>query len=155
MAPALAAAGLWSTPQGAEPPGPGRAVQLLFPSSARAPDLVRRAGRYLDGALFATFSGSETSLGGAAFQERFRAEYGTEPSYLAAFGHDAVVLVAGAIRSGAKDRDAIREWIAGATRAESEALQLAAPFDGFDENGEPVALPWILQVRGNQYEVFR
>ncbi len=155
VAPALAAAGIWSTPQGAEPPGPGRAVQLLFPSSGRAPDLIRRAGRYLEGALFATFSGSETSLGGAAFAEKFRAEYSAEPSYLSAFGHDAVVLVAGAIRSGAVDRNAIREWIGSATRAETEALQLATPFDGFDESGEPVALPWILQVRGDRYEVFR
>ncbi|MCP4604058.1 MAG: ABC transporter substrate-binding protein [Proteobacteria bacterium] len=155
LAPALAAAGLWSTGEGEEPAGPGRAVQLLVPSIGRAPDLIRRAGRYLEGALFTSFLEGEASLGGAGFVEEFYVEYKTKPSYLAGFGHDAVVLVAGAIRSGARNREGIRRWLSESDKVDPNTLPLATPFTGFSDSGGPRALPWVVQLTENQFKVLR
>jgi branched-chain amino acid transport system substrate-binding protein len=152
LAPALAAAGLWSVSTGSEPGGPGRGVQLLVPSAGLSPDLVRRAGRYLEGALFVTFLNESSSPGSSRFSERFRDEYKAEPSYLSGFGHDAAVLIAGAIRSGARDREAIRSWLLGDSLKASGSLPLATPFKGFSKNGEPLAPPWIVQLIDGRFE---
>jgi ABC-type branched-subunit amino acid transport system substrate-binding protein/predicted negative regulator of RcsB-dependent stress response len=155
LAPALAAAGLWSSPPNAEPKGPGRAIQLLFSSAGLDADLVRRAGRYLDGALFATFLNEQSSLGSSRFIERFRDEYKTEPSYLSGFGHDAAVLLAAAIRFGAKDRHGIRAWLHNNARKEAKSLPLAVPFAGFTKSGEPLAGPWLLRLDGDRFEALQ
>ncbi len=149
IAPALAAAGLWSTLTGYEPAGPGRAVQLLVPSTGFAPDLVRRAGRYLDGALFTSFFFKDASASAAKFAQLFVSEYGTEPNYIAGFGYDATVLVASAIASGASSREEIRRWLARSGKVAS--LPLTTPFGGFSDNGEPLALPLVLQLREGQF----
>jgi ABC-type branched-subunit amino acid transport system substrate-binding protein len=149
IAPALAAAGLWCTPTGFAPPGPGRAIQLLVPSTGFAPDLVRRAGRYLDGALFTSFFFKDASPSANKFAQLFVSEYGTEPNYIAGFGYDATVLVASAIASGASSREEIRQWLTRSGNATS--LPLTTPFDGFSDNGEPRALPLVLQLREGQF----
>ncbi len=149
IAPALAAAGLWSTPNDSEPAGPGRAIQVLLPSTGLSSDLVRRAGRYLDGALLTSFFFKDTSASAAEFTELFVSQYGREPNYLAGFGYDAAVLVASAIASGASDRDAIRQWLT--ESGESRALPLTTPFEGFTDNGEPLALPFVLQLTEGQF----
>ncbi len=155
IAPALAAAGLWSVPAGEEPSATGRAIQLLMPSTGYAPDLLRRAGRYLDGALFVRFLDPEASHGGADFIERYRSEYMAQPSYLAGFGHDATILVAAAIRSGATTREGIRQWFVESANTNLDAIPFATPFAGFSADGEPLARPWILRVNGNRLEVLR
>ncbi|MCP4677011.1 MAG: ABC transporter substrate-binding protein [Deltaproteobacteria bacterium] len=155
IAPALAAAGLWSVPAGEEPTATGRAVQLLMPSTGYAPDLLRRAGRYLDGALFVSFLDAEASHGGAGFIEKYRSKYMAAPSYLAGFGHDATILVAAAIRSGATTREGIRQWLVESANTNLGAIPFAAPFGGFDAEGEPLAHPWILRVNGERLEVLR
>jgi branched-chain amino acid transport system substrate-binding protein len=149
IAPALAAAGLWSTLTGYEANGPGRAVQLLIPSTGFAPDLVRRAGRYLDGALFTSFFFKDASPSATKFAQLFVSEYGTEPNYIAGFGYDATVLVASAIASGASNREEIRQWLTRSGNAAS--LPLTTPFGGFSDNGEPLALPLVLQLREGQF----
>jgi ABC-type branched-subunit amino acid transport system substrate-binding protein len=149
IAPALAAAGLWSAPTGGEPAGPGRAIQILLPSTGLSPDLVRRAGRYLDGALFTSFFFKDTSASAAKFTQLFVSKYGTEPNYLAGFGYDATVLVASAIASGASNREEIRRWLT--ESGKSRALPLTTPFNGFSNNGEPLALPFVLQLKEGKF----
>ncbi|MDJ0765012.1 MAG: ABC transporter substrate-binding protein [Myxococcota bacterium] len=151
LAPAIAAAGIWPTAPETEPTGPGRPVQLLIPSTGFSPELIRREGRYLQGAMFATFLSAEASAGSADFINRFRLAYGGDPSYLAGFGHDAVVLIASAIRDGAGDQEAIRDWLANTKGTNLSTLPLATPFAGFSKEGEPLALPWILKLQESQF----
>lgn len=155
VAPSLASAGLWSTPIGMEPDGPGRGIQLLIPSAGLSKDLPRRAGRYLNGALFTSYLNRESSPGAADFIDRFELEHGVEPSFLSGFGHDAVVLVAGAIRFGAPDREGIGDWLRESSTEEVRNLPLAMPFEGFSKEGEPLAHPWILQLLGDEFVALR
>lgn len=155
VAPALAAAGLWVVPAGEDPPEDGRAILLLAPSPAVSADLIRRAGRYLRGALFTASFRGDASAAAAELVRRFEVEYGRAPSYFEAYGHDAVLLIAGAIDSGARTRAGIRGWIARADTVSADELGLAAPFAGFDTDGEATARPWILEISGSDFEVLR
>ncbi len=155
LAPALAAAGLWSTPMGEEPGGPGKAIQIIVPSTGLAPDLIRRAGRYLEGALFTTFFYTQSTPETSDFVERFQSDYGSQPNYLSGFGHDAVVLVAGALRDGARDRDGVRRWLTESDETTSDSLPLVTPFAGFETSGEPRAKPWVLRLISGEVEVLR
>lgn len=155
IAPALAAAGLWSTPRDVEPPGPGRSYQLLLSSTAYQSDLVRRAGRYLEGALIASFQSPEASPGSAQFIEHHRLEYGVEPTYLAGFGHDGVIILATVLRGEPGDREDIAKRLGESSPQEFNSAMLATPFRGFDKQGEPLAEPWILELVQNRFEVRR
>ncbi len=155
IAPALAAVGVWSGFEGDEPPGPGRNVRLLIPSIGIAPDLIRRGGRYLQGAMFSTFFYPDDMGQMADFAKRFHIEYNRPPSYLAAFGHDAAALIGTAIRSGTTTRDGIRRWLSATAEPQSPTLSLVTPFDGFTPEGEPRALPHVLQLIQNRFEVLR
>jgi hypothetical protein len=155
LAPALASEGIWSGTMESEPPRTGRTVQLLIPSTGIAPDLIRRAGRYLQGALFAVSYHEAADSRMAEFGERFRAEYHSSPTFLAAFGHDAVVLIGGAIYSGARTREAVRRWLAQATAQGNNHLPLVTRFEGFSAEGEPLALPRVLQLIEDRLEVVK
>jgi ABC-type branched-subunit amino acid transport system substrate-binding protein len=155
LAPALAAAGIWSAPAATEPDGPGRAVQYLVPSIGFSPDLSRRAGRYLQGALFATSYRRDATSGSGQFAARFESEYAAEPTHYGAFGHDAVLLVAAALSAGARGRAGIRSWLARVTPEVVERLPLAAPFAGFDARGQARARAWLATLIGDEFVVYR
>ena len=153
IAPALASEGIWSTVSFGPAPGSGRAVQVLLPSIGYSTDLVRRAGRYLQGALVVRHYLADASPSASRFDDRFADEYGVQPTYFSALGHDAVVLVAGAVADGVKGRVGIRRWIRGL--GEDSNLPFAAPFKGFDSQGETTASPWILMLSGEGWELQR
>ncbi len=153
IAPALASEGIWSTVSFEPAPGSGRAVQVLLPSIGYSTDLVRRAGRYLQGALAVRHYLADAGLSASRFDDRFADEYGARPTYFSALGHDAAVLVAGAVAEGVKGRVGIRRWIRGL--GEDSDLPFAAPFKGFDSQGETTASPWILMLNGDGWEMLR
>lgn len=100
MAPALAAAGLWSLPRGERPPE-GRAVTYLVPSAGFDPSLARTARRYLQGALFAVPFDAQAP---SAFTEAYRERYQSEPNLFAAAAYDAFRLIEAGIEAGADTR---------------------------------------------------
>jgi hypothetical protein len=147
IAPALAAAGLWSLPSGASAPRAGRAITLLVPSVGFDRTLPTRAGRYLQGALFAAALDADTAGSpGRAFAERFSAQYGSAPDAFAVFAHDAFRLVHVAIKAGAKTREALAQALPG-TRAPG----LAGPSDGFGADRNPARGTRVLELRGNGF----
>ena len=89
IAPALAAAGLWSVAPGSKPPE-GRSILYLVPSAGFDPSLARTARRYLQGALFAVPFDAGNALG---FSEGYRARFSTEPNLFSAAAHDAYRIV--------------------------------------------------------------
>lgn len=155
IAPALAVEGIWSAPAGEEPEGEdARGVQLLIPSTGSGDALARRAGRYLQGAVFATgfhrFATSEAE----EFSRSFEDEYGALPTLYSAFGHDAVVLVARAIRDGAMGRAEIAGALRG-TEPGEDGMDLVAPFGGFEGDGAPRDPVVLLVLVGDALEVLR
>jgi len=154
IAPALAVEGLWSVPAGEEPAGgEGRGITLLVPSGGMSDDLPRRAGKYLQGAVFTAgyFAGAGTAA--MRFADGFASAHGGRPSHYAAYGYDAVILVAGAILDGAPGRQGIARWLARADTDTGERLGLAAPFRGFDSRRESVGPVWTLVLRGDRWEL--
>jgi branched-chain amino acid transport system substrate-binding protein len=104
IAPALAAAGLWSRPAGDPAPERGRAITLLVPSVGYSADLVRESGRYLQGALFSRPFHPGTSAG-LAFTDQYRERFAATPDVFAAYAYDAFRLVRSATEQGAHSRE--------------------------------------------------
>jgi ABC-type branched-subunit amino acid transport system substrate-binding protein len=154
-APALAAAGvLRAASKGPSDPA-GAGAFLAAPAAGFSPDLVRRAGRYLQGALVVAHFVENAAPAAARFAEAYRAEYNGEPSHYAAYGHDAALLIEAAIASGAGGRPEIGRWLAARDADDAAALPLATRFTGFDSAGAPTATPYVLRLVGDAWEVAR
>ena len=145
IAPALAAAGLWSTPAGATPPRGGRAIVLLAPTVALDLRALRASSRYLQGALFsAPFTAALATGDARAFVDAFTQRFGEAPDTFSAYAYDAFRLVRGAVQAGAGTRAelaaALRERGRGATVGASGGL---APSRG------PAAGTRVVELRGD------
>jgi branched-chain amino acid transport system substrate-binding protein len=153
-APALAAAGvLTAFPSNGGARSAGAA--LAATSAGFSPDLVRRAGRYLQGALFAAHFAEGATASAADFARRYRNEYNGEPSLYATYGHDAVALVEWAIENGAASRAAIEAALRNASAESVSAAPLAGRFAGFNSDGAPAAGPYVLTLVGEEWKVAR
>jgi branched-chain amino acid transport system substrate-binding protein len=123
LAPALAAAGLWSTPLGQTAPGHGREVQLLIPSVGFSADLAEQSGRYLQGAAFSTpFAENGSDPAAQAFADRYQAQFGSAPNTLAAVAHDAYKLVDAASKNANTTREQVIQSLARRSNANTIAL---------------------------------
>ncbi|HEX7479862.1 MAG TPA: penicillin-binding protein activator [Polyangiales bacterium] len=147
IAPALAAAGLWSVEPGQPAPSNGRGIALLAPSVGFDPNLPHLAGRYLQGALFSVaFDALDSSAPTRAFVEQFKQHYASTPDTFAVFAHDAYALVRAAVDAGAKTRAQLAEQL---PRARSPAL--AGPGTGFGASREPLQATRILELKGDAF----
>jgi ABC-type branched-subunit amino acid transport system substrate-binding protein len=153
IAPALAAAGMWSAPIGEPYLGTGKAVQLIIPSVGFSDDLIRRAGRYLEGALFSVFFAPEVIPASKDFATRYQLEYGTRPSIVSAYAHDAALIIGRAVEDDIKSRGDLRRWLIESASLAAASIPTAAPFSGFTANGAPKALPYILSLRNSKVTV--
>lgn len=143
IAPALAAAGYRSRgPSSAAPDEDARPVQLLVPSVGIDDALLRTAGRYLQGAAFASAFLPQSAQGrgqefAAAFQERYR----RAPDAYAAAAYDAFHLVRAAVAAGARSREEVARRLAAAGPTET-----AGASGGFDARRQPRrgARVWVL-----------
>jgi branched-chain amino acid transport system substrate-binding protein len=147
IAPALAAAGLWSTPSGGQAPSGMRAVRVIAPAVAFDHDLARSVGRYLQGALFSVPFDATTATGaGQQFVERFQTQFGEVPDTFAAFAHDAYRLVRKAVDSGSKTRKAVSETLPRAAPAD-----LAGPSTGLSADRTARRPTRLLQLDGDHF----
>ncbi|HXJ18614.1 MAG TPA: ABC transporter substrate-binding protein [Polyangia bacterium] len=111
IAPALAAADLWSAPWGAPRPAgaPGRPkprnVLLLSTAADLSPRLLQSAGRYVQGALLAPgfYAGADDPRA-AAFVQAYRTTYGQDPHVTEAYAYDGVNAIRTAVAGGARTR---------------------------------------------------
>ncbi|MFT3922382.1 MAG: penicillin-binding protein activator [Myxococcales bacterium] len=122
IAPALAAAGLWSVAPGSKPPE-GKAVLYLVPAAGFDPSLARSSRRYLQGALFAVPFDANTA---PAFSEGYRARFSVEPNLFSAAAHDAYRIVESGLASGAMTRSELTSAL-----AKAQAPGNATAVDGF------------------------
>jgi len=154
-APALAAAGVLRS-AGKSPIDPIKPGAILAATAAGfSTDLVRRAGRYLQGALVVSHFFETAAPSAARFAEQYRAEFSGEPSHYAAYGHDAALLLESAIAGGAKSRAEIGARLRGLTADEIAELGTATRFAGFDASGGPKAAPFVLTLVGETWEIAR
>jgi ABC-type branched-subunit amino acid transport system substrate-binding protein len=143
IAPALAAAGLWSGPALG---GGARGILLLAPSIAFDPALVGSVGRYLQGAVFSVPFGATLADGpGRAFADRFQAQFGETPDAFAAFAHDAYRLARTTVDAGARTRADLGRAL---PRTRSDTL--AGPASGFGAGREPLRPTRLWRVDGDR-----
>jgi branched-chain amino acid transport system substrate-binding protein len=147
IAPALAAAGLWSTQAGSSVQN-GRAIGVLAPSVGFHPSLARLAGRYLQGAAFAVpFNPAAQDADTVEFVQKFSQTFGSEPDAFAAFAHDAYRLVRSSVEAGAVSREALVDQL-----KVQRTRGLIAPAQGFDASREAARAVDILELRGSGFE---
>jgi branched-chain amino acid transport system substrate-binding protein len=79
----------------------------------------------------------------AAFDRAYRARYGSEPTPAAAYGYDAVNLLAGALEAGGLNRAALRDALAAATGF----VGASGPFV-WDNAGGNRGVPALLVMKG-------
>ena len=147
IAPAIATAGLHSTPADAEAPRGARRITLLAPSVGFDPELARTTGRYLQGALFSSPFFPPTATGaGREFADSFVERYGNPPDAWAAWGYDAMRLVMRAIDGGAQSRAEVAERLSA-----MRGVDTAGPAQGFLPGGEAVRGTRVLELRGSLF----
>jgi ABC-type branched-subunit amino acid transport system substrate-binding protein len=148
LVPALASAGMWSGPTDQRLPADGRMVQFLLPSAAFDPSLARQAGRYLQGAVFASVLWVDDPAPEVVrFVEGYRDLHGGTPSAYAVQAHDAVqVLRAAQQHADGRSRAALLQSLAA-----SDQVSTAGRFEGFDDQGEPVAPLHLYALEGDTF----
>jgi branched-chain amino acid transport system substrate-binding protein len=114
VAPALAAGDIWAQPwsgpssPSARRPSTGRArreVLLLSTAVGLNPQILRNAGRYVQGALLAPgFFSDPDDPRSSRFVAQYRSLYGLDPVATDAYGYDAFRLLTVAIDRGARSR---------------------------------------------------
>jgi len=154
-APALAAAGVLRAAGQSAPDAAKPGAILAAPAAGFSSDLVRRAGRYLQGALVVSHFFETATPSAARFTEQYRAEFSGEPTHYAAYGHDAAMLLESAISGGAKSRAEIGAWLRKQGAEKLAELPSAARFMGFDASGGPRAAPFVLTLVGETWEIAR
>jgi branched-chain amino acid transport system substrate-binding protein len=108
-------------------------------------------GPEYEGTLVGTLFHPDASDEARRFAEAFRAAYQREPDSSAATSYDAVHLLAGALRAGARDRESIRAYLETVGRpGGAPAFEGVAGRVAFDPNGDPLgkAFPVTEIVRG-------
>lgn len=148
IAPALAAAGLWSTVPGTAAPSRGRAIALMVPSVGFDPRLARTTGRYLQGAIFSVPFHAPTAEGEArTFTNDFMTRFGAEPDAFAAYAYDAFGLVQRAVASGETSRAGVASWLAA-----GNVTPTAGASGGLDATRSARGATRILVLRGEIFE---
>jgi ABC-type branched-subunit amino acid transport system substrate-binding protein len=110
IAPTFAAEGAWSVGSGALPEHAEREVSFLLPSPSWSSALLRRAHRYLQGALIALpfYAASETAVS-EHFRTAYETRYGKPPQTFAAYGYDAYRMVSATLRQGHQTRETLAD----------------------------------------------
>lgn len=147
VAPALAAAGLWSTAPGAEAPNRGRAIALLAPQVAFDERTLLPSERYLQGLVISVAFDPPTAQGvGRTFVEGYVDRFGETPNAFAAQAFDAFRLVVASVAAGAQSRDEV-----GAVLTTMHDTETAGPSEGLSPNRTPRRAARLMQLNGRLF----
>lgn len=143
IAPALAAAGLWVRP---DAPTSEARTMLLAPSVAFSAELVRDAGRYLQGSLFS--QPFHLGTAGDEFGAKFESRYGMRADTFAAYAYDALDLVRHAVEAGAKTREDLAERL-----TKTRGASTVGGSGGFLPERTPARGTRIYELRGSELKL--
>lgn len=123
-------------------------VQLLGIQGWNSPELLRAAGKYLQGAIFADgFYADSSAANVRRFVEAYSARYGALPSILEAQGYDvASLLLHLMVQPQVQDRQSLRESL---SRVDN-FTGAARPF-AISANGDTQQPLWLLTVAGDGF----
>lgn len=143
IAPTFAAEDAWSIRGSVVPEHVKRRVHFLLPSPSWSPELLRRAERYLQGALVALpfYEGSETELN-QHFRTAYETRYGRPPQMFDAYGYDAYRMISSALRQGNQSREALSQAL-----KNGSGIRSVTSVDAFSAERAPVHPPELYEVR--------
>jgi len=132
----------------------GLNAQFFGATAVESPELVKLAGDAAEGLIYPTivdFDPANPNDNQRAFIEKFRAAYKTDPDWASSHAHDALLVIAEAMRSGARTGDEIRQ-----------AIDKKREFSGvtgriiFNEKGDVVDKPVAIKmVKNGKFEPFK
>jgi ABC-type branched-subunit amino acid transport system substrate-binding protein len=138
IAPALAQHGLWSRASGQKAPRNGRAIMVLSTADGLTAQLLTRAGRYLQGAVFSPgYYALESTLASS-----YRQAVGNAPTLVEAYAHDALLAIRTHLASGATTPGAL---LAALRKQTATGLSGKVRFDKSGRRATPMPL---YQVQG-------
>jgi len=145
IAPTFAAEGAWSVVGSNLPEHAEREVHFLLPSPSWSPKLLRRAQRYLQGALVALpfYEASEATLN-QHFRTAYETRYGKPPQMFAAYGYDAYRLISATLRQGNQTRQALTDAL-----KNGSGVTPVTSMDSFSSERAPARPPQVYEVRGD------
>lgn len=128
----------------------GITAPFLGGDTWETPEFIDVGQDAVEGAMFTTFFATENPLNDLSeeFIEEYRAEYGTEPSAVAALAFDAYLVIRDAIEKAgtADDRVAIRDAI-----AQTQNFEGATGNISLDENGDAIKDVIIKTVQDGKF----
>ena len=122
---------------------------LLGISRWNDPELPRRGGGYVEGALFvSSFFKSAPDPVVSSFVTKFAQAYGVEPTLLEALGYDTMRMITAAVTErGAFRRNTMRDALVRTSNFAGVAGKTT-----FDDTGDANRRMWVLTVRGGNIE---
>lgn len=121
--------------------------KLMGPSTWSSQDLLRRAGQYLDNAMFVdTFAPSRPST--EAFTKVYKEKFGKSPGALSAFGYDVGLGIAKAYQKGdlPKSRDELRNRLTSLGSVSGATGELV-----WDESRDVLKELQLFVIRGGKF----
>jgi ABC-type branched-subunit amino acid transport system substrate-binding protein len=143
IAPALAAADLWSAPEGGVVPNNAREITILAPGVAFDHQLATTVNRYLQGAVFSAPFDPITATGkGREFADQFQAQFGVAPNIFAAFAYDSYRFVRSAVEHNATSRADVAQYL-----NKISDMNTVGPSPGFSLSRDPSEGTRLLELR--------
>ncbi len=160
VAPALAYEDVWSSTTAEvlapTPPAGGKPAKMrvlvLAPQVAYSADLPDKAGKYLEGAVFATgFHVVEGDQLASLFVDEIGKIHPGEVGIYHSYAADAFLVVAAAVsRGGVKTRGQLRDWLAARAGVEVQ-VETVGSFGGFAADREPLDPLDLVVISGGAY----
>src|ERR1035438_5222345 len=130
----------------------GIKAQFLGATAVESKELIKLAGNAAEGLIYPTivdFDPSNPNPRQKAFIDSFRAAYKNDPDWAASHTHDAVLVIAEAMKSGARSGDEIRQEIDRRHSFEGVTGSIV-----FDQNGDVVGKSVVMKiVRNGAFEM--
>ena len=126
-------------------------VPFLGGNGFNSPEVIEIAGEAADGLVVATpWFGDKQDPKVQEFNGKYKKEYGKLPDQFAAQAYDALYIYAEALKkAGGEDRDAFRDAL-----AETKDFEGILGKFSFDEEGDVIMEPTVVEIKGGKFVVF-
>ncbi|MGN1400930.1 MAG: ABC transporter substrate-binding protein [Bacillus sp. (in: firmicutes)] len=126
-------------------------VPFLGGNGFNSPEVIEIAGKAADGLVVATpWFGEKDDAKVKEFNDKYKKKYGVLPDQFAAQAYDALYIYAEALKkAGGEDRDEFRDVL-----AETKDFEGILGNFSFDEEGDVVMDPTVVEIKDGQFVVF-
>jgi branched-chain amino acid transport system substrate-binding protein len=132
----------------------GLNTQFFGATAVESPELIKLAGQAADGLIYPTivdFDPTNPNDNQRTFIERFRAAFKTDPDWASSHAHDALLVIADAMRAGARSGDQIRQEIDRRREFSGVTGRII-----FNEKGDVIEKPVAIKIVENgKFELFK